>query len=96
MSTSVRKMRKGVLPQSPYAFQTLASLPVQAQFSHMGASSHLRTPFTYRVPEDSWACVFLSNLFYALGPHLLAYRCLLRPTFFLQPPPTPPGAKKQQ
>ncbi|XP_063084120.1 transmembrane 6 superfamily member 2 isoform X2 [Cavia porcellus] len=68
----------------------------QAQFSHMGASSHLRTPFTYRVPEDSWACVFLSNLFYALGPHLLAYRCLLRPTFFLQPPPTPPGAKKQQ
>ncbi|XP_014442795.1 transmembrane 6 superfamily member 2 [Tupaia chinensis] len=63
----------------------------QAQFSHMGASMHLRTPFTYRVPEDTWACFFLSNLLYALGPHLLAFRCLLRPAFFLQP--QPPGSQ---
>ncbi|XP_053441768.1 transmembrane 6 superfamily member 2 isoform X2 [Nycticebus coucang] len=58
----------------------------QAQFSHMGASMHLRTPFTYRVPEDTWTCFFVCNLLYALGPHLLAYRCLRSPAFFLQPP----------
>ncbi|XP_040842165.1 transmembrane 6 superfamily member 2 [Ochotona curzoniae] len=63
----------------------------QAQFSHMGASTHLRTAFTYRVPEDAWACFFTCNLLYALGPHLLAYRCLRRPSFFLPPPP-PGGA----
>ncbi|XP_070272616.1 transmembrane 6 superfamily member 2 [Myotis yumanensis] len=60
----------------------------QAQFSHMGASTHLRTPFTYRVPEDAWACFFVCNMLYALGPHLLAYRCLLRPAFFQRLPPS--------
>uniref|UniRef100_A0A8C5VRY9 Transmembrane 6 superfamily member 2 n=1 Tax=Microcebus murinus TaxID=30608 RepID=A0A8C5VRY9_MICMU len=70
----------------------------QAQFSHMGASTHLRTPFTYRVPEDTWTCFFLSNLLYALGPHLLAFRCLRWPAFFLRPPPAgpPEHLKKQQ
>uniref|UniRef100_A0A8C9UP94 Transmembrane 6 superfamily member 2 n=1 Tax=Spermophilus dauricus TaxID=99837 RepID=A0A8C9UP94_SPEDA len=68
----------------------------QAQFSHMGASMHLRTPFTYRVPEDAWACVFLCNLLYALGPHLLAYRCLRWPAFFLHPPPPDALAHKKQ
>ncbi|XP_010385011.1 transmembrane 6 superfamily member 2 isoform X3 [Rhinopithecus roxellana] len=69
----------------------------QAQFSHMGASMHLRTPFTYRVPEDTWGCFFVCNLLYALGPHLLAYRCLQWPAFFHQPPPSGPIAlhKKQ-
>ncbi|XP_062968937.1 transmembrane 6 superfamily member 2 [Cynocephalus volans] len=69
----------------------------QAQFSHMGASMHLRTPFTYRVPEDAWACFFVCNLLYALGPHLLAYRCLRRPAFFLcSPTPSPPAHHKKQ
>ncbi|ELK19218.1 transmembrane 6 superfamily member 2 [Pteropus alecto] len=68
----------------------------QAQFSHMGASTHLRTPFTYRVPEDTWACFFLCNLMYALGPHLLAYRCLLWPAFFLHPPPGSQAPHKKQ
>lgn len=57
----------------------------QAQFSHMGASMHIRTPFTYRVPEDTWACFFVCNLLYALGPHLLAFRCLQWPAFFMCP-----------
>nr|XP_015090480.1 transmembrane 6 superfamily member 2 isoform X2 [Vicugna pacos] len=68
----------------------------QAQFSHMGASMHLRTPFTYRVPEDAWTCFFVSNLLYALGPHLLACRCLWRPAFFLHPPPGSPAHHKKQ
>ncbi|CAK6445281.1 unnamed protein product [Pipistrellus nathusii] len=59
----------------------------QAQFSHMGASMHLRTPFTYRVPEDAWASFFVCNMLYALGPHLLAFRCLRRPAFFQRLPP---------
>ncbi|XP_037673948.1 transmembrane 6 superfamily member 2 isoform X2 [Choloepus didactylus] len=70
----------------------------QAQFSHMGASMHPRTPFTYRVPDDTWACFFVCNLLYALCPHLLAFRCLRQPAFFLRP--LPPGSmahlKKQQ
>lgn len=71
---------------------------LQAQFSHMGASTHLRTAFTYRVPEDAWACFFTCNLLYALGPHLLAYRCLRRPAFFLPPPPPggPPDPHKKK
>lgn len=64
----------------------------------MGASMHLRTPFTYRVPEDTWATFFLSNLLYALGPHLLAFRCLWRPAFFMPALPLAPQGqdKKQQ
>ncbi|XP_013210405.1 transmembrane 6 superfamily member 2 isoform X3 [Microtus ochrogaster] len=70
----------------------------QAQFSHMGASMHLRTPFTYRVPEDTWTTFFLSNMLFALGPHLLAFRCLWWPAFFMQSPPLEPQgqSKKQQ
>nr|XP_020740223.1 transmembrane 6 superfamily member 2 isoform X1 [Odocoileus virginianus texanus] len=68
----------------------------QAQFSHMGASMHLRTPFTYRVPEDAWTSFFVCNLLYALGPHLLAFRCLWRPAFFLRPPPGPPANHEKQ
>ncbi|KAM5307986.1 transmembrane 6 superfamily member 2 isoform 2-T2 [Glossophaga mutica] len=68
----------------------------QAQFSHMGASMHLRTPFTYRVPEDAQACFFLCNLLYALGPQLLAYRCLRWPAFFLHLPSGSQAPHKKQ
>ncbi|XP_058148709.1 transmembrane 6 superfamily member 2 [Dasypus novemcinctus] len=66
----------------------------QAQFAHTGASAHRRTPFTYRAPDDAGACVLACNALYALGPHLLALRCLWRPAFFLRAPPTAP--KKHQ
>lgn len=68
----------------------------QAQFSHMGASMHLRTPFTYRVPDDTWACFFICNLLYALGPHLLAYRCLQWPAFFQSLSSSPQTLHKKQ
>nr|XP_060641154.1 transmembrane 6 superfamily member 2 [Anolis sagrei ordinatus] len=54
----------------------------QAQFAHIGGSLHPRTPFPYRMPETAWWTALLSNVIYALGPHLLAYRCLKNPAFF--------------
>ncbi|XP_074060300.1 transmembrane 6 superfamily member 2 [Macrotis lagotis] len=58
----------------------------QAQFSHIGASMHPHTPYTYRTPEDVLSFLFILNLLYAVGTHLLAYRCLRWPAFFLCPP----------
>lgn len=69
----------------------------QAQFSHLGSSLHNRTPFPYQTPEDVWWSFFITNVLYALGPQLLAYRCLRCPAFFL--PATPaslPVGKKHQ
>nr|XP_033812786.1 transmembrane 6 superfamily member 2 [Geotrypetes seraphini] len=62
-----------------------AGAVTQAQFSHIGSSLHHKTPYTYRIPEDTWWFFMLSNLLYALGPNLLAYRCLLNPAFFMAP-----------
>uniref|UniRef100_A0A663N1Y7 Transmembrane 6 superfamily member 2 n=1 Tax=Athene cunicularia TaxID=194338 RepID=A0A663N1Y7_ATHCN len=59
----------------------------QAQFAHLGSSLHPRTPFPYQTPEDVWWSFLLTNVLYALGPQLLAFRCLRRPAFFL--PATP-------
>lgn len=59
----------------------------QAQFSHIGASLHTRTPFSYRVPSDSQPVFLLINVLYALVPQALCYRCLTRPAFFLSPSP---------
>ncbi|XP_010723309.1 transmembrane 6 superfamily member 2, partial [Meleagris gallopavo] len=55
----------------------------QAQFSHLGSSLHSRTPFPYQTPEDVWWSFLITNVFYALGPQLLALRCLHSPAFFL-------------
>ncbi|XP_030016207.1 transmembrane 6 superfamily member 1 [Sphaeramia orbicularis] len=55
----------------------------QAQFSHIGASLHTRTPFSYRVPADSQTVFLLVNVLYALVPQFLCYRCSTRPAFFL-------------
>ncbi|XP_066551804.1 transmembrane 6 superfamily member 2 [Amia ocellicauda] len=66
----------------------------QAQWSHIGGSLHPRTPFTYRVPEDTWWPVLLLNLALALGPQLLALRCHSSPEFFLKT--VPPGQANQE
>ncbi|RLV82501.1 hypothetical protein DV515_00016583 [Chloebia gouldiae] len=57
----------------------------QAQFAHLGSSLHSRTPFPYQTPEEVLASFLLSNALYALGPQLLALRCLRSPAFFLRP-----------
>nr|XP_030112831.3 transmembrane 6 superfamily member 2 [Taeniopygia guttata] len=57
----------------------------QAQFAHLGSSLHPRTPFPYRTPEEALGTFLLSNALYALGPQLLALRCLRSPAFFLRP-----------
>ncbi|NXB10759.1 TM6S2 protein, partial [Cnemophilus loriae] len=74
-----------------------AGAVAQAQFAHLGSSLHSRTPFPYQTPDDVLWSFLLSNVLYALGPQLLALRCLRSPAFFL--PPAPPGlarAKKCQ
>ncbi|XP_076587613.1 transmembrane 6 superfamily member 1-like isoform X3 [Chaetodon auriga] len=57
----------------------------QAQFSHIGASLHTRTPFSYRVPAASQPVFLLVNVLYAVVPQALCYRCRTRPAFFLKP-----------
>ncbi|XP_028257843.1 transmembrane 6 superfamily member 1-like isoform X2 [Parambassis ranga] len=57
----------------------------QAQFSHIGASLHTRTPFSYRVPADSQPVFLLVNVLYSLVPQALCYRCCTQPAFFLRP-----------
>nr|XP_013811719.1 PREDICTED: transmembrane 6 superfamily member 2 [Apteryx mantelli mantelli] len=70
---------------------------LQAQFSHLGSSLHARTPFPYQTPEDAWWSFLLTNVLYALGPQLLAYRCLRCPAFFLPAAPASldKGKKRQ-
>ncbi|KAJ3594011.1 hypothetical protein NHX12_006343 [Muraenolepis orangiensis] len=57
----------------------------QAQFSHIGASLHTRTPFSYRVPATGQLVFLLINLLYGLLPQALCYRCTARPELFLSP-----------
>ncbi|XP_039188966.1 transmembrane 6 superfamily member 2 isoform X2 [Crotalus tigris] len=74
-----------VYQQEPYLRDPVAYPKIQAQFSHIAASIHHRTPFPYRIPERDWWFVVLCNVAYAVGPQLLAYRCLYKPAFFCSP-----------
>ncbi|XP_030622295.1 transmembrane 6 superfamily member 1-like [Chanos chanos] len=58
----------------------------QAQFSHIGASLHTRTPFTYRVPAEGQLLFLMVNGLYSLVPQALSYRCVTSPAFFLKAP----------
>lgn len=56
----------------------------QAQFAHMGSSVYHRTPYTYRVPQESWWDFMILNAIYTLGMQIFAYRCLQNPAFFIK------------
>lgn len=64
-----------------------AGAMAQAQWCHIGASLHSRTPFTYRVPTDKWWPVISLNVLLAAVPSLLALRCLASPAYFMKPVP---------
>ncbi|XP_054837826.1 transmembrane 6 superfamily member 2 [Eublepharis macularius] len=72
-----------------------AGAMAQAQFSHIGSSLHHHTPYPYRTPEAAWWPVVFSNVAYAAGLHLLAYRCLRNPVFFFPVAPRDEDKKKQ-
>ncbi|NXD14265.1 TM6S2 protein, partial [Nothocercus nigrocapillus] len=74
----------------------VAGAMAQAQFSHVGSSLHGRTPFPYQTPEDVRGTFLAANALYALGPQLLALRCLWRPAFFLPAAASLPRGKKHQ
>ncbi|XP_063146878.1 transmembrane 6 superfamily member 2 isoform X2 [Candoia aspera] len=81
--------------QEPYLRDPVAYPKIQAQFSHISASIHHRTPFPYRIPEREWWFVIICNVAYAVGPQLLAYRCLYNPAFFCCPVSRAEDKKKQ-
>lgn len=83
------------LPVPPVPPLPHVTLCPQAQFSHLGSSLHARTPFPYQTPEDVWWSFLLTNVLYALGPQLLAFRCLRCPAFFLPATPASRGKKHQ-
>ncbi|XP_056374184.1 transmembrane 6 superfamily member 2 isoform X2 [Hyla sarda] len=61
-----------------------AGAVAQSQFAHIGSSIYHRTPYTYRVPEESWWEFMILNVLYTLGMQLLAYRCIQNPAYFLK------------
>ncbi|XP_056149368.1 transmembrane 6 superfamily member 2 [Lampris incognitus] len=61
-----------------------AGAMAQTQWCHIGASLHSRTPFTYRVPTDTWLLVTTLNALYMAVPALLALRCHINPAYFMK------------
>ncbi|KAL2088882.1 hypothetical protein ACEWY4_015781 [Coilia grayii] len=63
-----------------------AGAVAQAQFCHIGASLHTRTPFSYRVPAEAQLLFLTINIVYGLVPQVLSYHLLSNQAFFLKPP----------
>ncbi|XP_062405594.1 transmembrane 6 superfamily member 1-like isoform X1 [Sardina pilchardus] len=61
-----------------------AGAVAQAQFSHIGASLHTRTPFSCRVPADTQLLFLAVNMLYGLVPQVLSYHLLSNRAFFLK------------
>ncbi|XP_077472034.1 transmembrane 6 superfamily member 2-like [Stigmatopora argus] len=64
-----------------------AGATAQAQWCHIGASLHSRTPFTYRVPSDKLWSVITFNILLAVVPALLALHCHNNAAYFMKPVP---------
>lgn len=71
-----------------------AGAVLQSQFAHVGSSLHSRTPFPYQTPDEALGPFLLCSALYALGPALLALRCLRSPAFFL--PRARPGLTRDK
>ncbi|XP_072420880.1 transmembrane 6 superfamily member 1-like isoform X2 [Chiloscyllium punctatum] len=80
----IKVCRQYLQLQEPYLRDPAAYPKIQAQFSHIGASLHSRTPYMYRVPEEAQLIFLITNGLYGIVPQLLAYRCVNKPEFFLK------------
>lgn len=69
---------------------------LQAQWCHIGASLHSRTPFTYRIPADKWWPVITLNVVLTAAPALLALRCHTSPAYFMKPVPKGQSNKEKK
>ncbi|KAL2098118.1 hypothetical protein ACEWY4_007325 [Coilia grayii] len=72
----------------------LAGAMAQTQWCHIGGSLHSRTPFTYRIPSDTWRVVMALNMAYTAVPLLLALRCTFEPAYFM--PVVPEGQADEE
>ncbi|XP_040000651.1 transmembrane 6 superfamily member 2 isoform X2 [Xiphias gladius] len=73
-----------------------AGAMAQAQWCHIGASLHSRTPFTYRIPADKWWPVITLNVVLTAAPALLALRCHTSPAYFMKPVPKGQSNKEKK
>ncbi|XP_016090103.1 transmembrane 6 superfamily member 1-like [Sinocyclocheilus grahami] len=88
-----RPRELSIIPADKVKFQMIDSTvliqssKIHMQWTHLGASVHSRTPFTYRIPKDEWRQVVTLNLLYTAVPVLLAVRCYMDQTFFMKSVP---------